>query len=72
MNSGVKYEHDDTVAGDHTGRQQNHIWSKEEIDEALNTLYRHKPETISDYLMNYTVGSDRDNPCRFLFSRLPL
>lgn len=47
------------VAGDHTGRQQNHIWTKEEIDEALNTLYRHKPKTFSDYAMNYLVRSRR-------------
>ena len=51
----MQYETDDMVAGDHTGRQQNHIWTKEEIDEALNTLYRHKPKTVSDYLMNYAV-----------------
>jgi hypothetical protein len=44
------------TSGDHTGRQQNHIWTKEEIDEALHTLYRHKPQTFSDYFMNGFVS----------------
>jgi hypothetical protein len=44
------------ASGDHTGRQQNHIWTKEELDEALTTLYRHKPQTISDHLMNKFVS----------------
>ena len=35
---------------------QNHIWTKAELDDALNTLYRHKPQTFSDYLMNYFVS----------------
>ena len=26
--SAQRYEHDDEVAGDHMGRQQNHIWTK--------------------------------------------
>lgn len=39
-------------ASDHLGRQQNHIWSKEELQVAMTTLYRHKPVTMSDYVMN--------------------
>lgn len=43
-------------AADHTGRQQNHIWSNEELDEAMTTLYRHQPKTFSDHLMNKLVS----------------
>ena len=46
------YEHDDYVQGDHTGRQQNHIWDSEEIDVRLNTLYRHKPTVFRDHIVN--------------------
>lgn len=53
---GKAYEVDEMAQGDHTGRQQNHIWTKEEINEALNTLYRHKPETVADYIVNYAVS----------------
>lgn len=41
--------------GDHTGLQQNHIWSKEELDEMAATMYRHQPKTWSDYIVNKTV-----------------
>lgn len=37
------------------GRIQNHIWSKEELDEAANKLYRHKPITWSDWVVNKTM-----------------
>eukprot|EP00607_Mallomonas_marina_P010739 CAMPEP_0182421786 /NCGR_PEP_ID=MMETSP1167-20130531/7277_1 /TAXON_ID=2988 /ORGANISM="Mallomonas Sp, Strain CCMP3275" /LENGTH=270 /DNA_ID=CAMNT_0024599263 /DNA_START=265 /DNA_END=1077 /DNA_ORIENTATION=- len=40
------------AASDHLGRQQNHIWTKEEIDDKLNNLYRHQPQTFSDHVMN--------------------
>jgi hypothetical protein len=43
-------------AADHTGRQQNHIWSKEELEEAMSTLYRHQPKTWSDHVMNKLVS----------------
>jgi hypothetical protein len=46
------YELDERAQGDHTGRQQNHIWTKEELDTAMTTLYRHQPKTFSDHLMN--------------------
>jgi hypothetical protein len=52
------YEIDDYVQGDHTGRLQNHIWTKEELHESMTTLYRHKPATISDYVMNSIVSSN--------------
>jgi hypothetical protein len=59
--------------GDHIGRQQNHIWTLEELDEKMNTLYRHKPQSFSDQIMNklmyglyYTfnffTGYDATNP----------
>ena len=34
--------------GDHTGKQQNHIWSETEIHEKMSTLYTHKPATWGD------------------------
>lgn len=52
----VDEEQCELASGDHTGRQQNHIWTKDEIDEALQTLYRHKPQSISDYVMNGFVS----------------
>lgn len=45
----VEYE---KFIGDHSGRMQNHIWSPEEIEEKKSTLYRHKPKTLSDHVMN--------------------
>ena len=48
-------DHYDYAIGDHTGRQQNHIWSEEELNEKLSTLYRHKPVTIADHVMNKLV-----------------
>jgi uncharacterized membrane protein YcgQ (UPF0703/DUF1980 family) len=49
------YEDDDYAAGDHTGRQQNHIWTKEELNEAMTTLYRHKPTTFVDRAVQTVV-----------------
>ena len=48
-------DHYDYSIADHTGRQQNHIWSEEELNEKLSTLYRHKPATVSDHIMNKLV-----------------
>jgi hypothetical protein len=42
-------------SGDHTGRLQNHIWSKEEIDNCMATLYHHQPKTITDHVTNKLV-----------------
>jgi hypothetical protein len=47
-----EYETDEYVQGDHTGRQQNHIWTKEELEEKMSTLYRHKPKSVSDQVAN--------------------
>lgn len=69
----AKYEDDDYAAGDHTGRQQNHIWTKEELNEAMTTLYRHKPTTFVDravqtvmygmyHSFNFITGYKADNP----------
>lgn len=49
------YETNDYLQGDHTGRQQNHIWTKEELKEKMSTLYRHKPKTFGDKIVNYTM-----------------
>jgi len=38
----------DKSFGDHTGRQQNHIWTPEEIDDIRKNKYRHVPSTIVD------------------------
>jgi len=42
----------DELIGNHTGRQQNHIWRPEELSERMSTLYRHQPKTVSDFTMN--------------------
>ena len=54
---GHDYLHDHSKHGDHSGRQQNHIWSEEEINDQLKSLYRHKPETLSDKFMNTIVSA---------------
>eukprot|EP01039_Chlorochromonas_danica_P000384 gene384-417_t len=51
----LDYEVDPKLHADHLGRQQNHIWTREEIEERLSKKYRHQPKTLSDYLMNYTM-----------------
>lgn len=45
----IEYE---SLLADHTGRQQNHIWSREELHEKMTTLYRHVPQKLSDHVMN--------------------
>lgn len=47
----------DELIGDHTGRQQNHIWKPEELRERMNTLYRHSPKTAADFVMNKLMYS---------------
>ena len=46
-----------TVAqlGDHTGLQQNHIWTLEELETKMKEHPRHQPKTISDHVMNKLV-----------------
>lgn len=53
--NGLDYEMDLTKAADHIGRQQNHIWTKEEIDHYMGNIYRHEPVTYSDRIMNSLV-----------------
>lgn len=43
---------DEVKSGDHMGRQQNHIWTKEELEIAMTTLYRHEPKTFADKCLN--------------------
>ena len=33
------------------GRQQNHIWTQEELKEKMSVVYHHKPQSISDHVM---------------------
>ena len=54
--SALDYELDQSKSGDHSGRQQNHIWSSEEIDERLASIYRHQPVTLADKMMNSLVS----------------
>jgi hypothetical protein len=49
------YEESLSTSGDHLGRQQNHIWSKEEIDALLANLSRHEPVTLTDKAANKAV-----------------
>jgi len=42
----------DAKLGDHTGRQQNHIWLPSEIAEIRANMYRHKPVTLMDKGVN--------------------
>lgn len=62
---------DEYFAEDKFGR--NHIWSKEDISDKMHTLYRHKPQSISDKAMhvlmyglyngfNKMTGFDPKNP----------
>ena len=36
----------------HSWRQQNHIWSKEEVEERRANITKHVPQRPSDYVMN--------------------
>jgi hypothetical protein len=54
---GTDYLTDQKMVGDHSGRQQNHIWSKDEIDEQLKTLYRHQPVTFGDKIVQNVVST---------------
>jgi len=47
-----KVLYSDREYGDHTGRLQNHIWTKQEITDLGSNLYRHIPKTMSDHVMN--------------------
>lgn len=53
--AGQLYEKKETVAADHLGRQQNHIWSREEIDFHLQNLTKHEPVTVSDRIMKLAM-----------------
>lgn len=47
-----KVLYSDREYGDHTGRLQNHIWTKQEIADLGSNLYRHIPKTMGDHVMN--------------------
>lgn len=63
----VRYD-EELKSGDHTGRLQNHIWTKAEIEDCMSHLYRHKPATISDQIANKLVRSF--SICAVAFSHL--
>ena len=44
------------VLGDHTGLQQNHIWTEDELKEKLTTLYHHRPQTTADHAAHSVVS----------------
>jgi len=63
----------DAQYGDHTGRLQNYVWKKEEIEHLKNNLYRHVPKTLTDHIMNkimyslyytfnFITGYNHENP----------
>ena len=47
----------EAAPGDHKGRLVNHIWSEDEIQERMGTLYMHKPQTLSDKFMHGLMRS---------------
>eukprot|EP01035_Chromulina_nebulosa_P010496 gene10496-14098_t len=49
---GVKTTLGTAQLGDHTGLQQNHIWTQEELEIKMQEHPRHQPKTISDHIMN--------------------
>ena len=52
---GVKTTIGAAQLGDHTGLQQNHIWTLEELEIKMKEHPRHQPATISDQIMNKVV-----------------
>mmetsp|Transcript_98349 Transcript_98349/g.278134 ORF Transcript_98349/g.278134 Transcript_98349/m.278134 type:complete len:353 (-) Transcript_98349:104-1162(-) len=69
---GQAYE-DEGTAANHLGRQQNHIWSKEEITQLLADQPHHQPKSVSDHIMrrvmnvlyhsfNFLTGYKHENP----------
>ena len=48
----IAYKENESIAADHLGKLQNHLWTKQEIDDLLGKLYRHQPQSISDRIMN--------------------
>jgi hypothetical protein len=59
--------------GDHSGLQQNHIWTEEELKDKLSLLYHHKPKNWGDravhslmyglyHTFNFVTGYKSVNP----------
>ena len=42
-----KKKYTEADLGDHTGRLQNYVWTKEEISEKMKTLYRHVSHSLT-------------------------
>ena len=45
-----KKKYTEADLGDHTGRLQNYVWTKEEISEKMKTLYRHVSHSLTHSL----------------------
>eukprot|EP00307_Rebecca_sp_RCC1486_P012195 CAMPEP_0119410836 /NCGR_PEP_ID=MMETSP1335-20130426/3747_1 /TAXON_ID=259385 /ORGANISM="Chrysoculter rhomboideus, Strain RCC1486" /LENGTH=350 /DNA_ID=CAMNT_0007435421 /DNA_START=1 /DNA_END=1053 /DNA_ORIENTATION=+ len=49
----LKYEQQEKEVSDRMGRQQNHIWSQDELEEKLKTYNdKHQPKTTMDHVMH--------------------
>jgi hypothetical protein len=69
-----KVSDNEAELADHSWRQQNHIWTNEELIEKYNTkTVKHKPVTVSDHIMgglmkflyhsfNFITGYKEVNP----------
>ena len=38
--------------GDHSGLQQNHIWTEAELQDKMANLYHHQPKTVTDHVVH--------------------
>ena len=47
----AKKQYDEDL-GNHTGRQQNHIWTDEELTEKMSKLYHHVPKNLGDHAVH--------------------
>eukprot|EP01038_Epipyxis_sp_PR26KG_P015504 gene15504-20924_t len=72
LNAKEKRE-EEIAAGDHTGRQQNHIWSEAELQDKMTNLHHYHPVTIGDRIVrsvmfglyhtfNFVTGYKKENP----------
>lgn len=67
LNTKAGYLEREREAADKFGRQQNHIWSKQELEEALATAHdKHTPQTLSDHLMHGIMIHGMYRPFNFV------
>jgi hypothetical protein len=53
-----KKKYTEADLGDHTGRLQNYVWTKEEISEKMKTLYRHVSHSLTHYSLTLITTSN--------------